>query len=49
VLSYLALTFVPVTIASARFIGRPGEPIAIDRKLMLVNRDHILVVAPGPG
>jgi hypothetical protein len=47
VLSHLALKFVPVTNASARLIGGTGEPVVIDRKLMLVNRDHILLVAPG--
>jgi hypothetical protein len=47
VLSHLPLKFVPVTDASARFVGRTGEPAIIDRKLMLVNRDHILLVAPG--
>jgi hypothetical protein len=47
VLSYLALKFIPVTNASARFIGGGSEPDVIDRKLMLVNRDHILLVAPG--
>ena len=47
VLSHLALKFVPVTNASGRFIGRRGEPVIIDRKLMLVNRDYILLVAPG--
>jgi hypothetical protein len=47
VLSHLPLKFVPVTQASARFLGRNGQPAIIDRKLMLVNRDHILLVAPG--
>ena len=47
VLSYLALKFIPVTNASARFIGGSSKPVVIDRKLMLVNRDHILLVAPG--
>lgn len=46
VLSHLPSKFVPVTDASARFIGRTGQPVIIDRKLMLVNRDHILLVAP---
>jgi hypothetical protein len=48
VLSHLPLKFVPVTNASARLIGPTGEPVTIDRKLMLVNRDHILLVAPHP-
>jgi hypothetical protein len=47
VLSHLPLKFIPVTNASARFIGRTGEHAVIDRKLMLVNRDHILLVASG--
>ena len=47
VLAHLALKFVPVTNASARFRGRTGEQTVIDRKLMLVNREHILLVAPG--
>jgi hypothetical protein len=47
VLSDLALKFVPVTNAFARFTGPTSEPVIIDRKLMLVNRDHILLVAPG--
>src|ERR1700736_7089719 len=46
-LSHLPLKFIPVTNASARFIGRTGEHAVIDRKLMLVNRDHILLVASG--
>jgi hypothetical protein len=41
----LSRQFVPVTNASARFIGRTGELVIIDRKLMLVNRDHIVLVA----
>jgi len=48
VLSHLPLKFVPVTNASARFISASGEPATIERKLMLVNRDHILLVASGP-
>jgi hypothetical protein len=48
VLSHLPTKFVPVTDASARFLGRTGQPTTIDRKLMLVNRDHILLVAPQP-
>jgi hypothetical protein len=47
VLSHLALKFIPVTNASARLIGPSDKPVVIDRKLMLVNRDHILLVAPG--
>jgi hypothetical protein len=35
-----------VTDASARFLGGTGQPTTIERKLMLVNRDHILLVAP---
>jgi hypothetical protein len=46
VLSNLPTKFVPVTDASARFIGGTGQPTTIERKLMLVNRDHILLVAP---
>ena len=46
VLSHLPTKFVPVTDASARFLGGSGEPTIIERKLMLVNRDHILLVAP---
>jgi hypothetical protein len=46
VLSHLPTKFVPVTDASAHFIGSTGQPTTIERKLMLVNRDHILLVAP---
>jgi hypothetical protein len=46
VLSHLPTKFVAVTDASARFLGGSGEPTTIERKLMLVNRDHILLVAP---
>ena len=46
VLSNLPLKFVPVTDASARFLSGTGQPTTIERKLMLVNRDHILLVAP---
>ena len=46
VLSNLPTKFVPVTDATAHFIGGSGEPTTIERKLMLVNRDHILLVAP---
>jgi hypothetical protein len=37
--------FVPVTDATAHFINRNGVPAVIKRPLMLVNRDHILLVA----
>jgi hypothetical protein len=47
VLSHLSLKFVPVTNASAKVIGRSREPVIIDRKLMRVNRHHILLVAAG--
>src|SRR6266852_4536653 len=46
VLSHLPTKFVAVTDASATFLGGSGEPTTIERKLMLVNRDHILLVAP---
>ena len=46
VLSHLPTKFVPVTDATAHFIAGTGEPTTIERKLMLVNRDHILLVAP---
>ena len=46
VLSHLPTKFVAVTDASATFLGGGGEPTTIERKLMLVNRDHILLVAP---
>ena len=46
VLSHLPTKFVPVTDASARFLSGTGQPTTIERKLMLVNRDHILLVAP---
>jgi hypothetical protein len=46
VLSHLPTKFVPVTDATAHFIGGTGQPSTIERKLMLVNRDHILLVAP---
>src|SRR5207302_10036628 len=46
VLSHLPTKFVPVTDATAHFLAGTGEPTTIDRKLMLVNRDHILLVAP---
>ena len=43
-LSNLPTKFVPVTNGTARFINPKNEVISIDRKLMLVNRDHILLV-----
>src|SRR3989449_7662773 len=46
VLSHLPTKFVPVTDATAHFLGSTGEPSTFERKLMLVNRDHILLVAP---
>jgi len=46
VLSHLPTKFVPVTDATAHFLSGTGEPSTIERKLMLVNRDHILLVAP---
>ena len=46
VLSHLPTKFVPVTDATAHFLGGTGQPTTIERKLMLVNRDHILLVAP---
>lgn len=46
VLSNLPTKFVPVTDASAHFLTGTGTPTTIERKLMLVNRDHILLVAP---
>lgn len=46
VLSHLPMKFVPVTDASAHFLNGTGQPTTIERKLMLVNRDHILLVAP---
>jgi hypothetical protein len=44
-LSNLPTKFVPVTDATARFLNRKSGPAVIERKLMLVNRDHILLVA----
>jgi hypothetical protein len=44
-LSNLPNKFVPVTDATARFINQRSEAAVIERKLMLVNRDHILLVA----
>ena len=43
-LSNLPTKFVPVTNATARFINARNEVLVIERKLMLVNRDHILLV-----
>jgi hypothetical protein len=44
VLSNLPNKFVPVTDATARFILQKSGPAVIERRLMLVNRDHILLV-----
>src|SRR5438128_3043542 len=46
VLSHLPTKLLAVTDASARFPGSTGQPTTIERNLMLVNRDHILLVAP---
>jgi hypothetical protein len=43
-LSNLPNKFVPVTDATARFVNPKNEAVVIERKLMLVNRDHILLV-----
>lgn len=43
-LSNLPTKFVPVTNGRARFISPRGDVVSIERKLMLVNRDHILLV-----
>ena len=43
-LSNLPNKFVPVTNATARFVNQRKKPAAIDRQLMLVNREHILLV-----
>ncbi len=43
-LSNLPTKFVPVTNGTARFINPKNEVVSIERKLMLVNRDHILLV-----
>ena len=43
-LSNLPTKFVPVTNGTARFIGAKNDVVTIERKLMLVNRDHILLV-----
>lgn len=43
-LSNLPTKFVPVTNGTARFIDPKNEVVVIKRKLMLVNRDHILLV-----
>jgi hypothetical protein len=45
-LSHLPTRFVPVTDATVHFIGASDQPTVIERNLMLVNRDHILLVAP---
>jgi hypothetical protein len=47
-LSNLPTKFVPVTNGTARFIGPKNEAVVIERKLMLVNRDHILLVEVDP-
>ena len=46
-LSNLPTKFVPVTDATARFLSPDSKPATIERKLMLVNRDHILLIAVG--
>jgi hypothetical protein len=46
-LSHLPTKFVPVTDATARFVNPASPPATIERKLMLVNRDHILLIAVG--
>jgi len=46
-LSHLPSKFVPVTDATARFVNPNSQPAIIERKLMLVNRDHILLIAVG--
>src|SRR5260370_23815594 len=46
VLSHLPTKFVAVTDASATFLGSTGEPTTSERKLVLVNRDHILLGGP---
>jgi hypothetical protein len=43
-LSHLPNKFVPVTDATARFVNLKTESLTIERRLMLVNRDHILLV-----
>jgi hypothetical protein len=43
-LSNLPTKFVPVTNGAARFINPKNDVVTIERKLMLVNRDHILLV-----
>ena len=43
-LSNLPTKFVPVTNGTARFLGPKNDVLVIERKLMLVNRDHILLV-----
>ena len=44
-LSHMPTKFVPLTVATARFLDPKTEPGTIERKLMLVNRDHILLIA----
>ena len=46
-LSNLPTKFVPVTDATAHFLNPDRQPATIERKLMLVNRDHILLIAVG--
>ena len=46
-LSNLPTKFVPVTDAAARFANPACPPATIERKLMLVNRDHVLLIAIG--
>lgn len=43
-LSNLPTKFVPVTNGRARFFNARNDVVEIERKLMLVNRDHILLV-----
>ena len=47
-LSYLPNKFVPVTDATARFVNTKSDSTVIERKLVLVNRDHILLVELDP-
>jgi hypothetical protein len=46
-LSHLPTKFVPVTDAVARFLDPKSQTPIIERKLMLVNRDHIQLIAVG--
>lgn len=48
-LSNLPTKFVPVTAGTARFINPKSDVVVIERKLMLVNRDHILLVEVDKG